>query len=569
MHSGNIHRLFPLVLVLLVALSAVLCAHPFGHFAFDDDFSYSSIALHWANTGAVHYNGWNGNGLLVQVPLGGFLIRVAGFSFDALRWLTIGFYLLWASLLYYFFLAFRITKIFSAFAVLAVVLCPLTLPLAGSFMSDVYGFCAIFGSLLAGLAYLRHKESLLRSTGWLSLSTVIGVVGGANRYTAWIAPLAVILTALVYHWNRRRFQVVAIAHGVVAAACMWAIAHWLKVQPNFQYYSAHLGVLFTGTAIRNGIRCVFTCFLFGVPWLAAAGGSLALAAKKWKLVAAAAGLTAVAVYVVAAVNLHGHMFGPAPWLGNMVTPYGILDQGEDLLGLKPVILPGATRIFLTALALFPPILFAMATMKRPAFERLQSLWTDETERARLILLAAVIAMLLVLAVQKVPVFDRYLVPVLPCLFVVVAAVWPLPPRPASAGWLALILFSVFAIGLTHDYAAARRASLRLLQQIEARGIDRYDVSAGLELNGADHLKRAQYLRICDANPPAGEHCQTNLTADWRTWDFQPATFTIRNDYVLSYSDIPGYQRVDALQQSYLAWIPPAHRQIFCLKKEGS
>ena len=566
MPSSKINRVLPLLLVLLVALAAVLCANPFGNFAFDDDFAYSNIALQWANTGAMHYNGWSAHGLLVQVPLGGLLIRAAGFSFDLLRWLTIGFYLLWAGLLYYFFLEYRIPRVFSAFAVLAVVLCPLTLPLAGSFMCDVYAFCAMFGSLLAGLIYLRHKESLLRSAGWLSLSLAIGIAGGADRYNAWAAPLAVILTALVYHWRRRRFQAVAIAQGLVAVACMWAIVHWLKARPNFQYHSVHFGVFFTGTAIRDGIRCILTCFLFGVPLLVAVGGSLAQAARKWKMVAAALGLTAVAVCLVVWINLHGHMFGPAPWLGNMVTPYGILDQGEDLLGQKPVILPDHFRIFLSALALFPPILFAIATMKHSAYERLRSLAADETARARLILLVPVVAMVLALAVQKLPVFDRYLVPILPCLFVAVAAVRPLPPRPAAAGWLALFLFSAFAIGLTHDYSAARRASLHLLQQLEARGIDRYDVSAGLELNGADHLKKANYLRMCDANPPAGGDCALGLMNDWRVWEFQSATFTIGDDYVLAYSDIPGYERFDALSAPYTTWIPPAHRQILCLRK---
>jgi hypothetical protein len=306
--------------------------------------------------------------------------------------------------------------------------------------------------------------------------------------------------------------------------------------------------------------------LFAVPLFCAAGGSVAQAARKWKMVAAALGLTAVAVFVIGWVNLHGQVFGPAPWLGNFVTPYGILGQGEDLLGQKPVILPDHFRIFLSALALFPPILFVMATMKHSAYERLQSLAADETARARLILLVAVIAMVLALAVQRLPVFDRYMVPILPCLFVIMAAVRPVPPRPAAAGWLALFLFSTFAIGLTHDYSAARRASVRLLQQLEASGIDRYDVSAGLELNGADHLKKATYLHMCDANPPAGGNCKQALMSDWRVWEFQSATFTIGDDYVLAYSDIPGYERLDTFSAPFTTWIPPAHRQILCLKK---
>jgi hypothetical protein len=78
MPSSKINRLLPLALVLLIALAAVLCANPFGNFAYDDNFAYSNIALHWANTGAMHYNGWNATGYLVQAPLGGLLVRAAG-----------------------------------------------------------------------------------------------------------------------------------------------------------------------------------------------------------------------------------------------------------------------------------------------------------------------------------------------------------------------------------------------------------------------------------------------------------------------------------------------------------
>ncbi len=567
-------RLRSLLLIALVLLAAVILANPFGDFGFNDDFSYSSLALHWANTGHIAFNGWNTSGLLVQVPLGGLLIRTFGFSYDALRWLTVAFYVGWAILLYFFFLEYGVPKAFAVFGVLAVALSPLTLPLATSFMTDIYGCFIFYASLLAGLYSLKHNESLARAGGWFLFSTILGIIGGMNRQIVWLAPLVMILTAVVIHRRRPRFLAMVLANAVLLFAAIWATMHWLKTQPNFQYEGLDLRLLFSTHTAINFIRYILTCFLFCLPFLAAVSGTFRQAIMRWKLVALAVGLTAIVAGALLYITPHlppgatGLVpSGELPWTGSMVTIYGILGEGADLLGHRPVILSHPVRLVFTLFSLFAPILFFVVVLNRSNYERLRRFAADDAVVARALVLALSLAGFFSLILQRISPFDRYIVQILPFLFILAVMLWPAPPKPAAIGWLALILFGLFGVCLTHDYAATRRASVHALEQLEQQGIDRYAVTAGLELDGADHLRKADYLRVCTANPPAGgPSCSNDFSGDWKTWWFRKTTFTISGDYALSYSDLPGYERMDEFTQDYSGWLPPFHRQILCLKR---
>ncbi len=533
----NLVRSRNLVLIALILPAAILVANPFGNFAFNDDFSYSSLALNWARTAHIHFNGWNTSALLLQMPLGGLIIRWFKFSFDALRCVTIAFYIGWALIVYYFLLAYDIPDEFAMFGTLAVALSPLTVPLAGSFMTDIYGSFTFYISLLAGLHALKQSHSWVRASGWLFLSTIVGTVGGFNRQIVWLAPLAVLLTALVVYRKNRWLLVVVLANDMVFIASIKILMNWLKTQPNFQYEAVDLSFLFTAHAVINFIRYILTCFLFSLPFFCAVSEGFAEAVKKWKLVVAGAGITAIVGFALLAITPHlppgstGTVpSGEAPWTGSMVTINGILGEGADLLGHRPVILSHPVRIVATFLCLFAPILFSLAVVQRSNSQRLRQLISSEFSIARGLLLLLTLAGFFALLLERASPFDRYISQILPLLFVLAAALRPAPTKPALAGWLALILFGGFAVANTHDYAATRRASVQALQKLEQMGVDRYQVNAGLELDGFDHLQKVDYLKVCTANPPAGgPSCSNDFAGDWKTWWFRKATFSIRTN----------------------------------------
>jgi len=570
-------RIRNLILIALILPAAIFIANPFGNFAFNDDFSYSSLALNWARTGHIHFNGWNTSALLLQMPLGGLVIRWFGFSFDALRYITIVFYVGWTIILYYFLLAYDLSDEFAMFGTLAVALSPLTVPLAGSFMTDIYGCFAFYLSILAGLYALKQSNSFRRASWWLLFSTIVGTVGGFNRQIVWLAPLAVLMTAAFVYRKRGWLLAVVFANALILFLSIKGILGWLKTQPNFQFELLNLSSLLTAHAAINFIRYVVTCFLFSLPFFCAVSGGGAHALKKWKVVAAAATITAVVGFALLAITPHlppgatGTVpSGEGPWTGSMVTVNGILVECADMLGHRPVILNHPVRIAATLLCLFAPILFLLLALDRSNVKKLRQLISSEFAIAKGLLLLLTLAGFFALILERATPIDRYIIQILPFLFVLVVMLNPAPAKPALGGWLALIVFGAFAIANTHDYAATRRASVEALQKLEQTGVDRYQVNAGLELDGFDHLQKMDYLRVCEANPPAGgAGCSNDFTGDWKTWWFRKATFSIHGDYALSYSDLPGYERMDELTQDFTAWIPPFHRQVLCLKREST
>jgi hypothetical protein len=74
---------------MILPVCAALFTLPFANLAFNDDWAYMHIALRYAQSGSIHYNGWNEPMLIFQAIYGGLLIRLFGFSFDLLRLATI------------------------------------------------------------------------------------------------------------------------------------------------------------------------------------------------------------------------------------------------------------------------------------------------------------------------------------------------------------------------------------------------------------------------------------------------------------------------------------------------
>ncbi|HXJ39245.1 MAG TPA: hypothetical protein VNH18_08190, partial [Bryobacteraceae bacterium] len=88
------------ILSCAIVLGCIAIAKPFANCAFNDDWSYSHVALQFAQTGRFHYNGWGSPTILFQTLWGAAWIRLFGFSFDVLRAATIPFALGFVVLVY-------------------------------------------------------------------------------------------------------------------------------------------------------------------------------------------------------------------------------------------------------------------------------------------------------------------------------------------------------------------------------------------------------------------------------------------------------------------------------------
>ena len=199
----------------LVAAFTLLACLPFGEFSFNDDWSYSHIALNLYRFGHMAYDGWCTPTLLVQALWGSLLIRIFGFSFELLRFSTLPVAVGCAVLLQRLGRSACLAPAAATFASLAFVTSPLFVPLATSFMTDVW---ACFFMLLCFYCAVKAGApgpAARRSALWLTISLAAGLLGGLDRQTTYIAPGSVLLWAL---WRWRREPRMLSVVGVLLAA---------------------------------------------------------------------------------------------------------------------------------------------------------------------------------------------------------------------------------------------------------------------------------------------------------------------------------------------------------------
>ena len=75
----------------LFPAAGVLATLPFVEMGINDDFSYTQIALHLANTGKLAYNGWNTPIVGFQAYWAAIFIKLFGFSFTLVRFSVLPF----------------------------------------------------------------------------------------------------------------------------------------------------------------------------------------------------------------------------------------------------------------------------------------------------------------------------------------------------------------------------------------------------------------------------------------------------------------------------------------------
>ena len=216
---------------MILPVLAALLTLPFANLAFNDDWAYMHIALRYAQSGSIHYNGWNEPLLLFQAIYGGLLIRLFGFSFDLLRLATIPIGGGCSVLIYLLCRRADLPPPVSLFASLTVTISPLFLPYATSFMTDAYGcffflFCVFLG--------IKAIDSIkpLNASMWLLASIVIGMIGGADRQICWVGSLAVLLC---FAWQKRKHPslcLLAASLAILSVVMIAEILRWYSRQPS-------------------------------------------------------------------------------------------------------------------------------------------------------------------------------------------------------------------------------------------------------------------------------------------------------------------------------------------------
>ena len=260
---------------LLCALLLVLCtlaAQPFAETGLDDDFSYIYSARALAQTGHVQYAGWASAMVGWQLALGAAFIRLFGFSFSITRVPVLLIAAATAYLLHRVLVRCGLSATNAVLATLTVMLSPMALPLAFSFMTDMSGlFCTAF-CLYCCARSLQAGNRRPATTAWLVTAMLCTAIGGTARQTVWLCLLVMVPSAVWLLRRRKPLLLLLAAVWLASGLFAYASMKWFYRQPYSVRELPVAGYIDRDLVLQvvaNTTRAVLQCCLLTLPVLIA------------------------------------------------------------------------------------------------------------------------------------------------------------------------------------------------------------------------------------------------------------------------------------------------------------
>lgn len=546
-----------LVLPLLCSLALLACifiANPFvGNSPYHDDWSYSDVALKFAQTGQIHYNGWGSPTLLFQCAWAALFIRAFGFSFNLLRFIALPFSVGFVCLIYFLGRQLGLRRSFAVFATLIVVLSPLFLPLSASFMTEPY---ALFFTLLCIYAAIRIAERSGNSSGvgWLWLLAVAGILGGSDRQTIWPLPL---LLVPYLAWLRRSRKVFLLNSGIAYALCLgclgFVLTHFKTGYAAWDYSPRKLATI-AFWQLPEAFHFILSLLLLSIllcsPALLCALPVLRRNVSRRTLLGMVALCLILIEYLYTGV---GRVLGIVPFLGDTITPYGILDRDVGL-GTRPHLLHMYLRIPLTFSLIL--LIALMIHLYRRRTLRLEL--PTPTAAIFVIFFVPYLCLCVPGAILRFC-FDRYALPFLPLLAIcILLSMQPLLTRIPRIAWACLGVFALYAICTTHDYDRYLHARATVAEEISTYGIPRLHLTAGFEQDGWTQIQTTHKIGHVVYHTMYGEKYN-------RPW-FMYFDTAIQPDYVSFSSALNNVPSRAVFTVPFDTWLPPSKQAVSVLKK---
>lgn len=480
------------------ALSLLLCVplvKPWLQMGTVDDTSYARSAQLLAQTGHIVYNGWAAPILGWHLYWGALFIKLFGFSFNVLRFSTLIIAMSAAFVSQRALVRSGLTEQNATLGTLTLVLSPLYLPLTFSYMTDVGGYFVLVLCFYSCLRALQ-AETDANSSWWIAFATATNAIGGTIRQTSWLGLLVIIPPTLWLLRRRKMVFLCGVASLVLGLCFMAGVMEWYKHQPRIMAEPVWRGPL-TMDKVRITLRAItrtlFDAPLFALPVLLPFFPKLQWANRRAWIV-----IPAGAVALGAFLLLLQHQ--PAVWLeptaGNYFTERGVL-TGTAVHGWRPLILPDSVRFVLSVLVIGGLSAVAYVLIRRPPLTGQRS--TQLLPWSSLLMLAvpfaAVYIVLMMSRAGVNMVFDRYLLPLLFFLILVLARVYQerISRRFPRYAFALLAIVAICSAGLTHDAFSNLRARLQAAQELEAHGVPDSEIDGGWEFNTWVALQRYGFL----------------------------------------------------------------------------
>lgn len=445
----------------------------------NDDWTYYDIAFRLVSTGRFRLDGWTQALFAGQAVMAAPVIEIFGEKIAPLQCAVAvaGAVGLWAC---YVTVRRLLPARPAALCVACLALGPLYGVLSTSFMTDVPAFTLQMLTLLAGMQALRAAPGSLR---WFTFAMTLGLLAFSVREYAVAAGLAVALTFIAQqrHADRRLCRQ-AVAVSALWVALLVALYWWRNTLDNSYTTQLELTARSFGGAARTAGRAAVTLGLLVAPAVVAISPAR-LARLAWRR-SRAGSIVVVAGWLACAVFAHD-------LLGNYLlrtSAYSV-----TVPGVAPRILPAWLWVALHAAGLASLLLLgALAVV---AFSG-DSGAPSPVARARaqpplalaLVFTAAAGALpVAVNAVTDAPLFDRYLLPLVP--FVAALALrlgrsCDLLMRPAiRVSGAALMAVAGVGIIVADAAATVDGAKWRIAQDVRSLGFAAGTIDGGYEWFG--------------------------------------------------------------------------------------
>ena len=500
-------RLSAVFCALAVLLSALI-SRPYAEMGICDDGPYVFMAHTLATTGHIVYSGWGAPMIGWQLYLGAAFIKLFGFSFTAVRCSTVLVAMALAFMLQRTFVRSGIPESNATIGTLALVLSPLYLTLAVTYMSDIFGLFAIVICLYGCLRALQastERSAIL----WLCFAVASNAICGTARQIAWLGVLVMVPSTLWLLRSRRRVLIAGAAATLVGALFIFACMQWLKYQPFFipeHIFSSKFSVTHALGVVRYS--------LLNIPFLLFPMLALFVLEIRRKRQQSIVLLLMVFFCFLFLALYPSHIRGIfnvvlEPTMGDFVNPHGIVYEA-GLRGEPPIFLPRSIRAVITIISLcglggVAALLFRSRRRSVATNSGLEISWKQLG-----VLLAPftfAYALFLLPRAGITEISDRYLLPGLIGLLICLVRCYQerINTSLPVVSWILVGIAAMYSVTANHHSFSFYRARVALAAELQAAGIPDTSVDNGWEYNFGVELKHAGYLNESTIKIPAGAY----------------------------------------------------------------
>jgi hypothetical protein len=534
-----------------------LISKPFTTMGICDDGPYILMARTFAQSGHIVYNGWAATMLVSQIYLAQPFIKLFGYSFTTVRMATLLVAVMTAFIFQRLLVRTGASERNATLGTLALVLSPIYLMLAGTFMSDIYGLFAIVLCLYGCVRAIRASADR-SAIAWIFFALFTCAVLGTSRQTAWLGDLVMVPSTLWLLRSRGRVLLAGAVATAVAFLFIFGCMHWLSHQPYVVPVPLFVRPFAKRLALRELSYIVFEMFLMILPVVAV------FFPRMFRSRAYIRSLFLVVLLAYILIALHSRKapnpivkFLPAGgYSGSWINVNGLYTS----LGGAPVVLHTSTLIVLTTLCLGGLLgVIAVGLQARGATPPLLAANDLSWKQLGILLVPFSVAYLMSLAAATGTthaIYDRYAIGLLGPAIIVLVRLYQerVQPRLPLATVVLIIVMGACGIIVTHNTFALDRARVDLADELHANGVPSTSIDGGWEYNfdtelaNSDHLNDPRIKVPADAyvSPPPSPpgYCQ----AFWH--DRTPHIHAV---YGVSFSPDTCYGRAPFAPVQYRPW----------------